>query len=700
MTGRYICLKMFAVSIVFLLGAGHQILPQSQDEARRRCGFDHYYGSDEANRQRSASESAIRAAIAKRRSESTASADGVKRIPIVIHVIHNNGLENISREQIKSQLRVLNEDFRRILGTNGHGDGFDTKIEFCLARFDPEGRPSDGIVRVKSPLTQHRMLERERLSELSYWDSERYLNMYVVRYINRGVAGYSSFPGGPARKDGIVIRYGYFGQRGSLFADYLLGRTATHEAGHWLGLYHTFHNGCGDDPCSSGDFVCDTPPSAAPHPGCKPEINTCSNDWPIDLSDQPQNYMDYSSDRCMNMFTLGQRERMHAVLTSQRRTVWSEENLRACGCDGGSYPDDLPPVADYLAVQRRICAGNSVQFLSRERNRPKEWQWHFPGGEPEHSSDRNPVVRYDRPGRYSVSLVVKNDRGDDQRQTLDYIEVTDPPRGKPGPYAQGFETEDNVRQDLRIDNPDSNTTWRIDSVAARQGMYSFVMENWESDVGQRDDFELPLLNISQLGANVYLEFDWAYASADTLQTDELSVMISRDCGFSYDTLLLAFDDELATAAARAAYFVPESHDWRSRRLALDDYRDAEHIRILFRNVTYGGNNLYIDNIHIGGRATDIAVETRRSMAPRVFPNPFQVTTTIEYSLAREQVVTMVFYNIAGKVLHREERGLQAAGIHQLQLDAEAVSFIPPNGLMVLHLELGGQNFIKKLVVRR
>jgi len=138
----------------------------------------------------------------------------IKIIPVVVHVIHNSGTENISDSQIQSQITVLNEDFRKIAGTAGDGNGVDTEIEFCLAKKTPDGKCSNGIVRIQSSLTNHLTYQRAQLKNLSYWDNTRYLNMYIVKTINgtSGILGYSSYPGGPPDEDGIVVRHDYFGR--------------------------------------------------------------------------------------------------------------------------------------------------------------------------------------------------------------------------------------------------------------------------------------------------------------------------------------------------------------------------------------------------------------------------------------------------------------------------------------------------------
>jgi len=258
------------------------------------CYFDKYQRVNQKTI--SAAELEIRKEINRFRTHNPS----LKTIPVVVHVIHDGGVSNISDAQIQSQINVLNEDFRKIAGTNGDGSGVDTEIEFCLAKKDPLGKCTNGIVRINSPLSNHQTYQRSLLKKLSYWDNTRYLNMYVVKNINNGsgILGYSSFPGGPPDEDGIVVRHDYFGKIGT--ASTSLGRTTSHEIGHWFGLYHTFNGGCGVDTCLDGDYVCDTPPTANPNFGCS-TINSCSNDVP-NVNDQIQNYLDYSSDNCKNVY--------------------------------------------------------------------------------------------------------------------------------------------------------------------------------------------------------------------------------------------------------------------------------------------------------------------------------------------------------------------------------------------------------------
>ncbi|WP_460975763.1 M43 family zinc metalloprotease [Spirosoma knui] len=263
----------------------------------------------------------------------------VFRIPVVVHVVHNTASgetggptnRNISDEQVISQIQVLNEDYRRQAGTNGFNTspiGADAGIEFFLAKTDPNGQPTNGITRHYYPqkTTFNVFQDDSLLSAIAYWPSDRYLNIWVTQIDE--YLGYTQFPtmadtlsGLPdsanERVDGSIIDYRYFGRDIGTVRDpsYRQGRTATHEIGHWLGLLHTWGDG---DGCAE-DYVADTPPTKAPNQTrqCRETYSTC-NGGP-QTRDLTEDYMDYSPDACMNLFTKGQVARMRTVLALSPR---------------------------------------------------------------------------------------------------------------------------------------------------------------------------------------------------------------------------------------------------------------------------------------------------------------------------------------------------------------------------------------------
>jgi Pregnancy-associated plasma protein-A len=255
------------------------------------------------------------------------------RIPVVVHVIHNqiNGQiagSNISDEQIYSQIKVLNEDYRKkegTLGFNTNPVGADVEIEFFLASIDPSGNPSSGIKRVYSAKTSFNIVndnDRQTMSNLSYWDSNKYLNIWVAA-LSSGYIGYGEFPYAESVEgldidsnestDGVFIDYTTFGKKigTNKTGIYSFGRTVTHEIGHWMGLYHTW----GDERCGT-DYVSDTPVAATSNFLCRDVFSNCTGTRTRNMI---ENYMDYSPDSCMNIFTEGQKQRMRAALDLSKR---------------------------------------------------------------------------------------------------------------------------------------------------------------------------------------------------------------------------------------------------------------------------------------------------------------------------------------------------------------------------------------------
>ena len=246
---------------------------------------------------------------------------GVTKIPVVVHVVHNSAGENISDAQVKSQIRVLNQDFRAKNPDRSKVPAVwkplvaDANIEFFLATEDPDGNPTNGIVRKKTTRSSFGSGDTVKFDSKGgsdAWPTDRYLNMWVCT-LGGGLLGYAQFPGGPSATDGVVILNTAFGTKGIASAPFNKGRTATHEIGHWLNLRHIW----GDVlHCGGTDFIGDTPDQLTPNTG-KPNFPqiTCNNGPHGDMF---MNYMDYVDDAAMFMFTQGQSARMAAALAGPR----------------------------------------------------------------------------------------------------------------------------------------------------------------------------------------------------------------------------------------------------------------------------------------------------------------------------------------------------------------------------------------------
>jgi len=271
--------------------------------------------------------------------------------PVVVHVIHNGGVGNISDSQIVDGLRIVNEDFNR--------ENADTSVtrslfkpyaaavgfKFMLAKLDSNGDSTSGIVRIDTSIIPHpepTSPDFDNCKRLSAWPPDMYYNIWIVRSIQSGTLGYAQYPGtnftygGPWETWGIVVRHDQWGTIGTSSAD---GRTGTHEVGHTFGLYHTFLSGsagCGSVCDTTGDEVCDTPPNTYSG-ACSQLANTCTNDtsgnsvYDTNVVDQVENYMSYNT--CQNMLSEGQKVRMRGFIASFPTLVGlsTDSNLYATG---------------------------------------------------------------------------------------------------------------------------------------------------------------------------------------------------------------------------------------------------------------------------------------------------------------------------------------------------------------------------------
>lgn len=305
----------------------------------------------------------------------------VIKIPVVVHVVYKSAIQNIPDSNIFSQISVLNECFRKVNSNYGNTRnifdtiGADIEIEFCLADKDPMGNPTTGIIRKSAPsnsafdpLSGFDNVKKPSKGGDTLWAPSQYLNIWTCDmslFSFEVVLGYAQFPGMAAQTDGVVIQYNYFGRNAK---PKFSGRTTVHEVGHWLGMRHIWAD---DSPglsqpgtCDSTDFVGDTPNcKSQSQSNCDTVINSCSNEDPywgsIDPPDMVENYMDYSKDSCMTMFTKGQKARMYSFLNTDPMRLAITTSTAGCNTyaglgeikDFGSHVNIYPnPASDVVKV--------------------------------------------------------------------------------------------------------------------------------------------------------------------------------------------------------------------------------------------------------------------------------------------------------------------------------------------------------------
>lgn len=335
--------------------------------AQRNCGLETYTSNLTATNAKAAasiSEAAqqINATLKNRNSHllRDTSRNEIINIPVVIHVVYNTAAQNISDAQILSQITALNNDF-----SNNNADktnrpsvfaglAADAKIKFCIAQVDPSGKRTTGIIRKQTSITVFTINDGVK-SNVSggdnAWDAKKYLNIWICNLSGRTL-GYAAPPGSPAELDGVVIAFDVFGTVGNLRPSFNKGRTATHEIGHWLGLKHIW----GDTDCGD-DQVDDTPRQRSYNYGCPsfPHVTECSQDANGDMF---MNYMDFSDDACMNMFTAGQVKRMRAAFANGNAR---NGFLTSFACDS-TLVQAAPTGTDTTAAAPEATAAKADEF--------------------------------------------------------------------------------------------------------------------------------------------------------------------------------------------------------------------------------------------------------------------------------------------------------------------------------------------------
>ncbi len=387
-------------------------------------------------------------------------------IPVVFHIIHQGGIENISDNAIQGLVKQVNDDLAlRNSDTSTirnlfKGDAADCEIELRLAQKDEDGNCTNGITRTFSGLTEGvRDYGGNNVKTLIKWDNKMYLNIWVVKSIvssGEGITlGYAYYPGQGGSNDGIVMLY-----------NQMNSNTLTHELGHYLNLKHTFDNGCFD-----GDDVDDTPPAAQANFGCPKTRNSCTNDVP-DLVDQVENYMDYSD--CSAMFTHGQKVRMHSAIDFYRSKLVSDDNLKNTGVN-----DDLVltnPIADFSLSQQLICRSNSVTctFTGCDHSGKTEFLWKITGTQNFESTESNPTFTFDSAGVYNVELKVSNSLGSNSKFSKAAIWVVNEQKIITESYSRSFNGLNSLPTDYQFINQPENFGWQLSENGVDQSTCLFV----------------------------------------------------------------------------------------------------------------------------------------------------------------------------------------------------------------------------------
>lgn len=546
-------------------------------------------------------------------------------IPVVVHIIHNGEAigsgTNLSDNQILSQINVLNKDFKRLNtdATNTPAEfqsaAGSLDIEFILAKQDPYGAPTTGIQRVQGTKSEWVLNDNATFKALSYWPAEDYYNIWVINipsYLGYAQLPVSNLPGlenSPDDRltDGTIIHYTAFGSNFeglgtfNLLSDYNHGRTLTHETGHFFGLRHIW----GDDgtSCSGTDYVDDTPNQAGNYSGQCPTHPrpSCST------NDMFMNYMDYTDDACMNMFTQGQFARAIVVLDNSPRRFSLRNSI-------GDEPP--PPVANDLALRKIIspgvtsCGGSvipniEIQNLGTTPATSAQLQLKVNGIVVETRNEVlnlatlaittltfNPVVQLTGSANYEFNVLLVNGVTD-QGPLNNYLYVSSMiPASGTLPITEVFNS---FPTNWSQSNPDNNIPWAIKSTSSNGNAMYVNCYDYENQ-GAVDRLITPVLDLTNETVAL-LKFDRAHAMYSTENQERLRILISTVCDFDNapSEVMNLLGPALATAPTSTNRFVPNASQWKTETISLNSFV-GNKIQIAFEVTNGWGNDVYLDNV--------------------------------------------------------------------------------------------------------
>ncbi len=580
------------------------------------------------------------------------------KIPVVVHIVHNGepvGVgANISDAQVQSQIRVLNEDFQRL-----NADTVNTPAEFAavagsldvqfvLAKQDPEGLATTGIVRVNGGRTSWTMNDNYDLKAISYWPAEEYMNIWVCNLTN--YIGYAQMPESTLQgmensssnrlTDGVVVWYKAFGSAddGPFTLDPIFnkGRTATHETGHFLGIIHTWGDDVG---CNGSDYVADTPNQADHTNGCPTHPRTDACGAVIMF----QNYMDYTDDGCMNVFTQGQVSRMVTVLENspRRNSLLTSPGLQ----DPVPLPNDLG-IRTIVFPDASVCAnlitpvievrnyGNNAITSARIRfvlDGTIQETVDFPLSLAPQESAQVSFSSLSIPsGVHNIGFQVLltnggTDGGSYNDQKTSAIVV---PFFATAPFSVDFNSPP---AGWITQNPDGQTTWQIATAPSDISDNHALKLNYfdyEDKVGEIDAYVSPVVDLST-APTAALAFDIAYARFQA-SNDRLKVLVLANCQTIYEGTVVynKAGDILETAPATSSPFTPSSQaQWRRELIDLSAFTGIDKVQIAFVGINDWGNNIYVDNISLFTDETwDVALT--KMVSPSVVTCQDQITPVL------------------------------------------------------------------------
>jgi len=653
-----------------------------------------------------------KAALDYVKAQNKSMAPPVYTIPVVFHVLHQGGPENLPDADLINAVQWVNNDLAKAqLDASLTAAPFsslyiNSEIQLKLAKKDPSGNCINGIVRHIDSKTNWSQASANSAAYWTYtWDPTKYLNIYVVaNIISQGtvtgggqIVGYTYKPGtwgvGDAH-DAIVYRW-----------DYLQGaeaRSLTHECGHWFNLSHTWGNtnapgvACGDDNCN------DTPPTKGNFTGCPSSLsgNTCPGSGGLD---NIQNIMNYSD--CPINFTTDQTNRMRTALADNavgRNNLWSPANLIATDVNGAG---NCAPIADFISTTNTytVCSGSPLIMKSTSYNGTiSAYSWATSSGTAATPTGTQTSIVFPTPGSAVVTLTVTNGQGSSTvSKTVTVLDGTSP---VPNNYFESFEGGP-IPANWQIVNPNGGSvTWEQTTLGAIEGNSSFYINGIANFANHFDYLQMPIINPQLLTNNTVFTFKYAYARASASNNDKFEVQGSKDCGGTWQTIigLTAATMQNGSGGVSAIPYVPQASEWKTE----DIYNhpnwfpytgySSVMVRFMFQEDVGGvgfGNRFYLDDIIFSD--PNGVNDLTKSISFRMAPNPTTGQANLMFVLSDAANVKVNVMDVTGRnVLPATEYKLQP-GEHNIEINkGQQLS----KGIYLVNMSVNGAVMSRKLVI--
>ncbi|MCW3080004.1 MAG: type sorting protein [Segetibacter sp.] len=591
-------------------------------------------------------------------------------IPIVFHVVLTNPA-TVSDESILAQLDVLNKSFS---GTNADTtripDYFKpffgkTGIQFCLAQQTPTGEGTSGIERITTTQTSfspdNDAVKHSTSGGANGWDPKKYYNVWLCT-LTSGVLGYATFPNdtGTPDEQGAVVDYRSL--PGGSLNSYNAGKTLSHETGHYFNLFHIWGDDRGE--CTGSDDVNDTPNQADASKGCTNGIKTdaCS---PAANGVMYQNYMDYSFDSCLVMFTQEQVLRMETTLITYRSSLISSN-----GCTPPVLKNYDARLSSIDQPAQRLCNSSFTPIVSIQ-NKGSQLLTSL---DISTQIDNGPVTIYNWKGSlaylasttvsldnlnagvgiHTLTIYVSNpDNNADEFIANDTISSVIQFYNPVTTVLESFEGSVFPPNGWDIQNPDNSITWKRVTGVSKIGNASVMIENFNYTlVGAKDDLRLPNVTLEKVDS-AFLSFHVAaaaYTDVNALNNvwDTLEVLISTDCGQTYTSLYKKHGRDLVTrTVATTTFFTPTPSEWRKDSINLAAYLGESNILLAIRNTAGYENNIYLDDVHL---RTVIINPNLKRLGFLATPNPNNGVINVQFYPQPTNLRALQVYDIAGQKL--------------------------------------------------